>query len=84
MNTHSVTHKQLVLDRVGVALAFFCCGSFFGLLALSWVPATLLSSPSKLAGAFLAVVFGLVYPAMRVLTRLSRGKMGSSHDRASH
>ena len=83
MKTHSLTHKQLVLDRAGVAWAFFCCGGIFGLLVSTWMPASFLSNRSNLLWAFLAVTFGLVYPVMLILTRLLRPKSRESHDKAS-
>jgi uncharacterized membrane protein len=83
MQTYSLTRKQLVLDRVGVAWSFFCCGSVFGLLLSTRVPTALLSKHSNLVWVFLAVVFGLVYPVMLVLTRLLRRNSGAPHDEAS-
>ena len=81
MKTHSLTHKQLLLDRVGVAWAFFCSGSIFGVLLSTWLPATFLSNRLNLVWAFLAVMFGLVYPVMLLLVRLQRRDSGVSHEK---
>ena len=83
MTTYSLTRKQLVLDRIGVAWAFFCCGSVFGLLVSTWVPASFFSNRFNLVWAFLAVAFGLVYPATLLLTRLLKPKSAAPHDDAS-
>jgi len=72
MKTYSLTHRHLVLDRIGVAWAFFCCGSVFGLLLSTWLLSTFLSERSNYWYVLAAVMFGLIYPVTLLLAKLLR------------
>ena len=69
MKTYSLTHKQLVLERLPVAWGFFGLGSFFGLLVSTWLPPGFLADRSYLMLLLFLVTFALMYPVMLLLKK---------------
>lgn len=73
MKQYQTSHRFIVIERIAVALSFFCMGICMGLLIAPNLPARFFASRSNAVFLFVAMVFLLIWPAMLLLSRLQRG-----------
>ncbi len=69
MKLYQLSFRQILFERIGVAVTFLCLGICAGLFIATWLPPRFLANRQNIVYLFLAMMFLIVWPSMLLLIR---------------